>query len=99
MRAKGRRVHQVDANAASRRPARNGTFVPPTLIELDSMANCSAKCSARCCTWCATSAVRELDALLGQINGTGYGLTLGMHTRIDETIARSSAARTWATST
>jgi RHH-type proline utilization regulon transcriptional repressor/proline dehydrogenase/delta 1-pyrroline-5-carboxylate dehydrogenase len=30
----------------------------------------------------------ELDGLLAQINGTGYGLTLGLHTRIDETIAR-----------
>lgn len=29
---------------------------------------------------------RDLGALLGQINATGYGLTLGVHTRIDETI-------------
>ena len=29
----------------------------------------------------------ELDGLVGQINGTGYGLTMGLHTRIDETIA------------
>jgi RHH-type proline utilization regulon transcriptional repressor/proline dehydrogenase/delta 1-pyrroline-5-carboxylate dehydrogenase len=41
----------------------------------------------------------ELDGLLGAINGTGYGLTLGLHTRIDETIARVLAARTRATST
>jgi RHH-type proline utilization regulon transcriptional repressor/proline dehydrogenase/delta 1-pyrroline-5-carboxylate dehydrogenase len=31
---------------------------------------------------------RDLGALVGQINGTGYGLTLGVHTRIDETIAQ-----------
>jgi RHH-type proline utilization regulon transcriptional repressor/proline dehydrogenase/delta 1-pyrroline-5-carboxylate dehydrogenase len=30
----------------------------------------------------------DLDALLAQINATGYGLTMGLHTRIDETIAR-----------
>ncbi len=30
----------------------------------------------------------DLDQLLDQINATGYGLTLGVHTRIDETIAR-----------
>ncbi|MCR3916727.1 aldehyde dehydrogenase family protein, partial [Klebsiella variicola] len=30
----------------------------------------------------------ELDGLLDQIRNTGYGLTLGIHTRIDETIAR-----------
>jgi RHH-type proline utilization regulon transcriptional repressor/proline dehydrogenase/delta 1-pyrroline-5-carboxylate dehydrogenase len=29
---------------------------------------------------------------VGQINGTGYGLTMGLHTRIDETIARVAAA-------
>ncbi|MEX0631893.1 aldehyde dehydrogenase family protein [Serratia ureilytica] len=30
----------------------------------------------------------NLDALVDQINAAGYGLTLGIHTRIDETIAR-----------
>src|SRR5690606_24510186 len=28
----------------------------------------------------------QLDAVLGQINATGYGLTLGIHSRIDETV-------------
>jgi RHH-type proline utilization regulon transcriptional repressor/proline dehydrogenase/delta 1-pyrroline-5-carboxylate dehydrogenase len=31
---------------------------------------------------------KELDQLIGQINASGYGLTLGVHTRIDETIAK-----------
>src|SRR6185436_14400251 len=30
----------------------------------------------------------DLAALLGQINATGYGLTLGVHTRIDEIVAQ-----------
>ena len=30
----------------------------------------------------------ELDRLIGDINAAGYGLTFGLHTRIDETIAR-----------
>ncbi|VFS82732.1 Bifunctional protein putA [Kluyvera cryocrescens] len=30
----------------------------------------------------------QLEALIGQINDSGYGLTLGVHTRIDETIAQ-----------
>ena len=47
----------------------------------------SARCSARCCTSCASSA-RTLDALIDDINAAGYGLTFGLHTRIDETIAR-----------
>ena len=31
---------------------------------------------------------RDLDALVDAINATGYGLTLGIHTRIDSTVAR-----------
>jgi RHH-type proline utilization regulon transcriptional repressor/proline dehydrogenase/delta 1-pyrroline-5-carboxylate dehydrogenase len=34
---------------------------------------------------------RELDALIDSINATGYGLTLGVHTRIDSTAARVRA--------
>jgi RHH-type proline utilization regulon transcriptional repressor/proline dehydrogenase/delta 1-pyrroline-5-carboxylate dehydrogenase len=30
----------------------------------------------------------DLDKLVSQINAAGYGLTLGVHTRIDETIAQ-----------
>ena len=30
----------------------------------------------------------ELDGLMAQIRATGYGLTMGLHTRIDETIER-----------
>ncbi|MEI2744509.1 MAG: aldehyde dehydrogenase family protein [Ottowia sp.] len=32
----------------------------------------------------------QLDALVDGINATGYGLTFGMHSRIDETIAHLS---------
>ena len=35
----------------------------------------------------------ELDALVDAINATGYGLTLGVHTRIDETIDARRRAR------
>ena len=30
----------------------------------------------------------QLDAVIDQINATGYGLTLGIHSRIDETVER-----------
>jgi RHH-type proline utilization regulon transcriptional repressor/proline dehydrogenase/delta 1-pyrroline-5-carboxylate dehydrogenase len=33
----------------------------------------------------------ELDSVVDAINATGYGLTLGVHSRIDETIARVTA--------
>ncbi|CAG9183353.1 trifunctional transcriptional regulator/proline dehydrogenase/L-glutamate gamma-semialdehyde dehydrogenase [Cupriavidus respiraculi] len=86
MRAKGRRVHQADANAAQTGACRHGTFVPPTLIELQSVEELQREVFGP-----VLHVVRyerdELDALIGQINGTGYGLTMGVHTRIDETIA------------
>jgi RHH-type transcriptional regulator, proline utilization regulon repressor / proline dehydrogenase / delta 1-pyrroline-5-carboxylate dehydrogenase len=33
----------------------------------------------------------ELNALVDAINATGYGLTFGLHTRLDETVARVTA--------
>ncbi|MGO4304739.1 trifunctional transcriptional regulator/proline dehydrogenase/L-glutamate gamma-semialdehyde dehydrogenase [Cupriavidus sp. RAF12] len=87
MRAKGRCVHQADAGAAQSAACRHGTFVPPTLIELDSLEELQREVFGP-----VLHVVRypraALDTMIGQINGTGYGLTLGIHTRIDETIAR-----------
>ena len=86
MRAKGRRVHQPDPGVAQSAACRNGTFVPPTLIELDSIEELKREVFGP-----VLHVVRypraALDTMIGQINGTGYGLTLGIHTRIDETIA------------
>jgi len=84
MRAKGRRVYQSDSQADA--ATRHGTFVPPTLIELDSIAELKREVFGP-----VLHVVRfpraALDKMIDQINGTGYGLTLGIHTRIDETIA------------
>ena len=63
-----------------------GTFVPPTLIEIDSIDELEREVFGP-----VLHVVRyrrsQLDRLLEQIRATGYGLTLGIHTRIDETIA------------
>ncbi len=76
------RGHTVFQSASA--PA-DGTFVPPTLIELDSIAELEREVFGP-----VLHVVRyereQLDALLDQINATGYGLTQGLHTRIDETI-------------
>jgi len=85
MRSKGRKVYQQMHPSSA--PTDTGTFVPPTLIEVDSLADLQREIFGPVLHF-----VRyrrdELDAVLEQINGTGYGLTLGVHTRIDETIAR-----------
>ncbi len=85
MRAKGRKVFQ-EAIAVPAETGK-GTFVLPTLIELESLDDLKREIFGP-----VLHVVRyerdDFDALLAQINGTGYGLTLGLHTRIDETIAR-----------
>ncbi|KPC50293.1 trifunctional transcriptional regulator/proline dehydrogenase/L-glutamate gamma-semialdehyde dehydrogenase [Amantichitinum ursilacus] len=86
MRARGRKVHQVQTGAA----CNQGSFVPPTLIELDSLAELEREIFGpvlHVVRWQRTADQAGLDALIDDINGTGYGLTLGIHTRIDETIA------------
>ncbi|MGP3590075.1 trifunctional transcriptional regulator/proline dehydrogenase/L-glutamate gamma-semialdehyde dehydrogenase [Vagococcus sp. WN89Y] len=88
MRAKGRTVFQaVRENSEDAREWRTGTFIPPTLIELDSFDELKKEIFGP-----VLHVVRynrnQLDALLKQINASGYGLTLGVHTRIDETIAQ-----------
>ncbi|STV74710.1 PutA and PutP / proline dehydrogenase transcriptional repressor [Klebsiella michiganensis] len=88
LRAKGRKVFQaVRETGEDSREWTSGTFVPPTLIELDSFDELKKRSSARCCTLCAITAT-SWTGWVKQINASGYGLTLGVHTRIDETIAQ-----------
>jgi RHH-type proline utilization regulon transcriptional repressor/proline dehydrogenase/delta 1-pyrroline-5-carboxylate dehydrogenase len=83
MQAHGRRI---------RRPAlagdtAQGSFVAPALVEIDAIAELQREVFGPVLHLLRYE--REgLDALLGQINATGYALTLGVHTRIDETVAR-----------
>lgn len=88
MRAKGRPVFQaVRENSEDTREWRTGTFVPPTLIELASFDELKKEVFGP-----VLHVVRynrnNLNELVEQINASGYGLTLGVHTRIDETIAQ-----------
>ena len=85
MRQKGRGVFQ--AARFQSEDVRKGTFVVPTLIELESFGELVKEIFGP-----VLHLVRykrsELPNLLEQINASGYGLTLGVHTRIDETIAQ-----------
>ncbi len=90
MQGKGRRVHRPLAASASAAAA-PGTFVPPTVVEIDSLSELRREVFGP-----VLHLLRYrrdgLDALLARINATGYGLTLGLHTRIDETVQRVVAA-------
>ncbi|WP_028355835.1 trifunctional transcriptional regulator/proline dehydrogenase/L-glutamate gamma-semialdehyde dehydrogenase [Bordetella petrii] len=83
MRAAGHRVDQVEIGPQ----CRHGTFVPPTLIEIDRLEELTREVFGP-----VLHVLRyrreDLDQVLDQINATGYGLTFGVHSRIDETIGR-----------
>jgi len=83
MRAAGHRVHSLRL----REECGHGTFVPPTLIELDQLADLQREVFGPV-LHVVRFAQNGLDALVDQINATGYGLTFGIHTRLDETVAR-----------
>ncbi|MDA8253893.1 MAG: trifunctional transcriptional regulator/proline dehydrogenase/L-glutamate gamma-semialdehyde dehydrogenase [Rhodospirillales bacterium] len=82
MRARGRTVHQVKLPQA----CRHGSFVPPTIIEIDSMTELEREVFGPVLHLLRYRRDR-LDALVDAINATGYALTFGVHSRIDETIA------------
>lgn len=83
MRAKGCRVEALPLPAE----AAHGTFVPPTLIEIGGIAELEREVFGP-----VLHVVRfrrdDLDRLVDAINATGYGLTFGLHTRIDATVER-----------
>ncbi|MFL6674764.1 MAG: trifunctional transcriptional regulator/proline dehydrogenase/L-glutamate gamma-semialdehyde dehydrogenase [Massilia sp.] len=65
--------------------ASSGTFVPPTVLEIGSLSELKHEVFGP-----VLHIVRyrraDLAKVIDSINATGYGLTLGVHSRIDETI-------------
>ncbi|WP_374401845.1 trifunctional transcriptional regulator/proline dehydrogenase/L-glutamate gamma-semialdehyde dehydrogenase [Niveibacterium sp.] len=81
LRARGGRIHQTPLPDS----CAHGSFVPPTVIELPELAALQREVFGPVLH--VLRYRREaLPALLEQIHATGYGLTMGLHTRIDETI-------------
>ena len=82
MRAKGRQVLQ--AHRATDAPLA-GTFVAPTLVVIDDVSELSREVFGP-----VLHLVRyrrsELPRLVERINALGYGLTLGIHSRVDQAI-------------
>ncbi len=67
-----------------------GSFVAPTIVEIPAMAALEREVFGP-----VLHVLRyrgdALETLMAEINASGYGLTFGVHTRIDETIARVTA--------
>ncbi len=79
----GLRCYRVDLPAHSA----HGTFVAPTLVILDRLSRLTREVFGPV-LHVTTFRSGEIDALVDAINNLGYGLTLGVHSRIDATIAR-----------
>ncbi|MGL4242354.1 MAG: trifunctional transcriptional regulator/proline dehydrogenase/L-glutamate gamma-semialdehyde dehydrogenase [Beijerinckiaceae bacterium] len=83
MRRRGHRVERLPLPPE----CEAGTFVAPTIIEVRRIADVEREVFGPV-LHVVRFKRRELDKLVGDINATGYGLTFGLHTRIDETISR-----------
>jgi RHH-type proline utilization regulon transcriptional repressor/proline dehydrogenase/delta 1-pyrroline-5-carboxylate dehydrogenase len=70
--------HQVPAD---------GTFVAPTLIELERVSDLKQEVFGPVLHVVRYHA-EDLDLVIADIAASGYGLTLGIHTRIDATVER-----------
>ncbi len=83
MRAAGRPVHSLALPPG----CEHGSFVAPALIEIGSVGELREEIFGpvlHVLRWRRDT----LDELVDAIGGTGYGLTFGLHTRLDDTVER-----------
>ncbi|EQB13205.1 trifunctional transcriptional regulator/proline dehydrogenase/L-glutamate gamma-semialdehyde dehydrogenase [Novosphingobium lindaniclasticum] len=87
MKSRGCKVEQVAIPAA----CEAGTFVAPTIVEISTIAQLEREVFGP-----VLHVVRfkrdELGDLIEAINATGYGLTFGLHTRLDATVEQVTLA-------
>ncbi|TVQ32451.1 MAG: bifunctional proline dehydrogenase/L-glutamate gamma-semialdehyde dehydrogenase PutA [Geminicoccaceae bacterium] len=74
----GRSVHRLPAPPT-------GRFVAPTLIEVEGIETVECEVFGPV-LHVATFAAKDLERVVETINARGYGLTLGLHTRIDDRV-------------
>jgi RHH-type proline utilization regulon transcriptional repressor/proline dehydrogenase/delta 1-pyrroline-5-carboxylate dehydrogenase len=78
--------HRCELGAA----AGNGTFVAPLAVQIGSLDVLKREVFGPILHVLPYRA-RDLEALVDAINATGYGLTFGIHSRIDSTVRRIAA--------
>ncbi|WP_299150254.1 bifunctional proline dehydrogenase/L-glutamate gamma-semialdehyde dehydrogenase PutA [uncultured Tateyamaria sp.] len=67
----------------------DGVFVAPTLIKVDGIGDIEREVFGPVLHLC-TFKSRDLNRVIDDINATGYGLTFGLHTRIDDRVQHVS---------
>jgi RHH-type proline utilization regulon transcriptional repressor/proline dehydrogenase/delta 1-pyrroline-5-carboxylate dehydrogenase len=80
MRQRGHRVWQLELPQS----CAGGTFVAPAIVEIGSILDLANE-NFGPILHVARFKAEELEQVIDQINATGFGLTLGMHSRIDAT--------------
>ena len=86
MRDLGCKVYQLPIPEA----VAHGTFVAPTIIEIDDIAQIRREVFGPVLHFFRFRR-EDIGSLVDAINATGYGLTFGLHTRIDETVEQVTA--------
>ena len=89
MRSLGHRITRPAAQIAS--ALGEGSYVAPTLIEISSLQDLGPEVFGPVLHVLRYHRDR-LGTLLDELTASGYGLTMGLHTRIDETISAVSRA-------
>ena len=84
-RAAGRVIAQAERFDGS-----SGHFVPPTLVRLDAITDLKREIFGPVLHVVSYEG-DQLDAVIDAINASGYGLTLGVHSRIDAVAAHVAA--------
>ena len=87
MRARGHVVEQATLPPETQ----HGLFVPPTLIEISAVADLPGEVFGPVLHVLRYPRERMED-IVYQIDATGFGLTFGVHSRIDENIERATSA-------
>jgi RHH-type proline utilization regulon transcriptional repressor/proline dehydrogenase/delta 1-pyrroline-5-carboxylate dehydrogenase len=82
----GRLIHRVELDDACKR----GSFVPPMAFAIDRLSRLEAE-SFGPILHVVPFAADRLDAVVDAINASGWGLTFGIHSRIDDTIERATS--------
>jgi RHH-type proline utilization regulon transcriptional repressor/proline dehydrogenase/delta 1-pyrroline-5-carboxylate dehydrogenase len=77
-------IHQLAAPAT-------GTFIPPTMLRVSGIADLTREIFGPV-LHVATFRADELSQVVRDINARGYGLTFGLHTRIDSRVQEVSEA-------
>ncbi len=83
-RAKGRVLKEIGTPP-------EGTFIAPTLIEISGIAVLDREIFGPV-LHVARFKAQEIDNVIADINATGYGLTFGLHTRIDDRVQHVTEA-------